>query len=99
MRCEELRDLLDLHVDGELPEEVTRKLERHLLRCPACAYEARTLEQTGAMLRETVLPAETSPAFRERMAARLRNAFVGHLRPTPAIETGCQWELPFAREG
>ena len=98
MRCEELRDLLDLHLDGELPEETARKLERHLLRCPACAYEARTLEQTREMLREAIPPQETTPAFRERAAARLINALSGHLRPAPEAETGRQWQLPFARE-
>lgn len=97
MRCEELRGLLDMHLDGELPEELARKLERHLLRCPACAYEARTLEQTRAMLREAVPAEETSAAFRERTAARLQEALSTHLRPVPQKEAGRQWKLPFAQ--
>ena len=44
MRCEEWSHLLDLSLDGELPEETARALDRHSLRCPACAYELRTLE-------------------------------------------------------
>ncbi len=97
MRCEELRGLLDLHLDGELPEETARKVERHLLRCPECAYEARTLEQTRAMLREAMSPAETSPAFRERTAARLRDALSAYLRPEREAESARQWRLPFAQ--
>jgi anti-sigma factor RsiW len=98
MRCEELRELLDLHLDGELPEEMSRKLERHLLRCPDCAYEARALEQTRAMLREAISPEETTPAFRERTTARLLDALSAHLRPAREAEVGRQWKLPFAGE-
>lgn len=97
MRCDELRGLLDLYLDAELPEELSRKLDRHLLRCPTCAYEARTLEQTRTMLRESVAPAEPSPAFRERTSARLLNAFADRLRVSPAADLR-QWTLPFARE-
>jgi anti-sigma factor RsiW len=98
MRCEELRGLLDLYLDGELPEETARRLDRHLLRCPACAYEARTLEQTQAMLREAIPPAETSPAFRERASARLLDALAPHLRPAQEAESARQWTLPFLHE-
>ena len=95
MRCEELHGLLDLHLDGELPEETVRRLDRHLLRCPACAYEARALEQTRAMLREAVPPIEASPAFRERTAARLLDTLAPRRRSAPPMEAAHQWELPF----
>lgn len=97
MRCEELRDLLDLHLDGELPEETARKMERHLLRCSACAFEMRALEQTRSLLREAVPTEETSPSFRERTAARLLDAFADRLR-TPTDERARQWTLPFTVE-
>lgn len=98
MRCDELSGLLDLYLDGELPEETARRVDRHLLRCPACAYEVRTLEQTRTMLREAVPPAETSPGFRERAAAHLLDAFAAQLRPASEFERGRQWTLPFSRE-
>ncbi len=98
MRCDELRDLLDLYLDNELQEEAARKLDRHLLRCPNCAYEARTLEQTRAMLREAVSPVETSPGFRERTVARLLDEFADRLRPVREQESVRQWTLPFAEE-
>ncbi len=98
MRCDELLGLLDLYLDGELQEEMARRVDRHLLRCPACAYEARTLEQTRAMLREAIPPAETSPGFRERAAARLLDAFADRLRPAQEVEGTPQWPLPFLRE-
>ena len=94
MRCEEVRELLDLHLDRELAEEMSRKLERHLLRCPACSHEARTLEQTQRMLREAVTAEEPAPGFRERTAARLQDALLTTLSPAPSRERGRQWALP-----
>jgi anti-sigma factor RsiW len=98
MRCEELRSLLDLYLDGELPEEASRKLDRHLLRCPTCAYEARTLEQTRAMLREAIKPAEPSAGFRERTLARLVSALEPGLQPRSRQTVGRQWALELLQE-
>lgn len=100
MRCEEMRDLLDLYMDGELPDETAQRLSRHLLRCTQCASEMQALEQTRSMLREAVPVSETSLAFRERTTARLLDAFAAHLRPVPdAVALGTrQWTLPFPRE-
>jgi hypothetical protein len=83
---------------AELPEERAQKIERHLLRCPACAYEARTLEQTRALLRESVQPAEASPAFRERTVARLLDTLAPYLRPESETPQGRQWTLPLLSE-
>ena len=97
MKCEETKSLLDLHLDGDLPLELADKLDRHLLRCPQCAGELRSLEQTKRLLRAAVAPAEPSPAFRERAAARLHNLLASHLRPAVGQEAGRQWILPFSR--
>ena len=97
MRCEEIRSLLDAHLDHELAEELNRRVDRHLLRCAACSYEARTLEQTRSMLREAVPPAVTSPGFRERAAARLLDA-LPELHPAPSGDAARQWSLPFSRD-
>jgi anti-sigma factor RsiW len=97
MRCDELKGLLDLYLDDELPEEQSRKIERHLLRCPACGGELRALEQTRAMMREAIARAEPSPAFRERASARLLAAFSTHLRPAQEMESARQWSLPFPK--
>jgi anti-sigma factor RsiW len=98
MRCEELRSLLDLYLDGELPEEAAQKLDRHLLRCPACTYEVRTLEQTRAMLREAVEPTVTAPGFRERALARLLNALEPSLHARPRQQYGRQRSLELLQD-
>ena len=98
MRCEEWEHLLNLSLDGELPEETARALDRHTMRCPACAYELRTLEQTRRMLRDADLSEAPSDGFRQRTAARLRDALTDRTRPAASRESAWQWILPFARE-
>src|SRR5437016_2264277 len=96
MNCSELRELIDLYIDGELPEEACGRVERHLFGCRECAFEARSLEQTRGFLREAFAPGEASPGFRERAAARLRYSLSDVLaKPEPAAN---QWSLPFLRE-
>jgi anti-sigma factor RsiW len=94
MRCIDLKGLLDLYVDGDLPQEVRAGIDRHLLRCADCAFEVRSLEQTRAHLREAYVQAESSPAFREKMAARLERTFEDVIRTEPT-QAANQRELPF----
>lgn len=94
MRCDVARELLDLYVDEELPEETAVQVERHLLRCPECAFDVSSLERTRALLRESETPEECSPSFRERALARLTDTFADRLHPRlPAAAR--QWSLPF----
>ncbi len=97
MRCNKITELLDLYIDCELAEETRARVDRHLLRCSECAFEVRSLEQTRALLRDAFPSAESSPAFREKMAARLLEEFADQLRPEPIRSEG-QWSLPFLRE-
>ena len=97
MTCGEIKELLDLYLDNELSEEARTRLERHLLKCPDCAFQLRSLEQTRELLLESFSPAEASPSFRERMSARLQDAFSDTLRPEPVVD-GWQRELPFSRQ-
>ena len=98
MRCEEVQGLLDQHLEKALTEEMSGKIERHLLRCPGCAYEARTLEQTCSLLRESLEVAEASPGFRERTAARLQHALFPE-NPAESTGIGRQWKLPLLIDG
>ena len=97
MRCEETLNLIDLYLDGELPEELKAKVDRHLLRCLACGGEVRALEQTRALLSQAFAPEAPSPSYRERASARLLDRLAPHLRPEPALTDPRQWELPFAK--
>ena len=94
MRCDDVQSMLDLHLESELTAELNTKVERHLLRCPVCAYEAHTLEQTRSMLQSAVPVAEPSPGFRERTAARLLNELGDSQSDELRRERGRQWTLP-----
>ena len=98
MKCEEFQSLLGLRREGALPEELELRVERHLLRCPQCAYEVQSQEQAYRMLCASFLPTEASPSFRERTLAKLADRFADRLRPVVPIETGRQWALPLLKE-
>lgn len=98
MRCNTVHALLDLHLEHQLPEELAQQIERHLMRCASCAFEARTLEQTYGLLRAAVPPVTPSPAFRERAAARLLDALAPHLHSRPEQTDTRQWRLPLLQE-
>lgn len=97
MRCDMMRGLFDLYLDGELPEEQARVIERHVMRCQSCGGELRSLEQARILLRESVALEEPSPAYRERANARLLAAFASHLQPAQESENSRQWTLPFQK--
>ena len=94
MRCDQLEELLDYYLDNDLSEEGRAKVERHVLRCPDCAFRVRALEQTRALLRGAYSPAEASPSFRERMSARLEDDLADVLRHEP-VEDSRQRILSF----
>jgi len=77
---DELRDLIDDYVDGELPAGERDSVARHLLDCPACREQERALR---TLLDEAAaLPRELDPA-RELwpgIAVRLRPSVVAFPR-------------------
>jgi anti-sigma factor RsiW len=50
MTCEELRELLDGYVDGELGLVNSLQFERHLKDCPACAALSRRYKQLRSVV-------------------------------------------------
>ena len=50
MNCEQMRNLLDEYVDGELSAEGRRAVERHLAGCEACRAELEALKKTAALV-------------------------------------------------
>jgi anti-sigma factor RsiW len=96
--CEQARELIGPYVDDDLPAEARQRLENHLLRCPACAYEAQSLTITRARLREGRGEVVASDSFRARVLASLRDDNP-HLAPeeperTPYSQYALPMELP-----
>ncbi|MCS6950068.1 MAG: zf-HC2 domain-containing protein, partial [bacterium] len=85
MTCSEIRDLLGNYMDEELSDRMMQRVEKHLLRCPACAYEARSLEQARQLLRRGVERPMVSDALGERVLQQVAERFV-HLRPHSSEE-------------
>jgi len=94
MRCEEFTNLIDLYLDGDLSDESRAGVQRHVIRCESCAFMLRSLEQSRELLRDSHPRAQSSPAFRERAAAKLQDCFADVLRREPEVAEG-QWSLPF----
>ena len=94
MRCNEFRSLTDLYTDGNLPNELVERVEKHLLICSQCAGEVRSLEQVRALLSESIPVAGSTASFRDRTIARLHHELEGHLRAAPSVVDSRQWILP-----
>lgn len=81
MKCAEVRELLGNYMDQELTENMMQRIEKHLLRCPACAYEARSIEQAREMLRRGVETPMVSEVLGERILRYIAERFP-HLQAT-----------------
>jgi len=95
--CKEIAVLSQLHIDGDLPEELEVQVERHLLQCRECSFQLRSLEQTTDLLKEAFPPELSSSSYRERALARLQEN-LSDVLAQPLPEEQSQWALPFLRD-
>jgi anti-sigma factor RsiW len=70
MKCPKVQDHLSAYVDGEVPEELRRKLEAHLEACTICRAELAALGRLDQAL--ATLPAPASPDVTRRVLAQVR---------------------------
>lgn len=82
-----LREWLELDLEGRLPERLQPRLAAHLESCPDCQRERRELAALTELVRETRL--EVRPGFREQVVAALPAAGWETARPRA-------WRLPAA---
>lgn len=75
MKCADVRELLSNYMDQELTETMMQRVEKHLLRCSNCAYEARSIEQARDLLRQSVESPMVSEQIGERVLHHLRQRF------------------------
>ena len=88
MQCRDCRDALGPRLDGELPPDEAREIDRHLATCPSCAREYGTLTETHRILSENLMQYQAPDVLK----ARIRSAVVG--APTarePARATPPWW--------
>lgn len=91
MRCEDVKELLVAHADGELTPEERERVDSHLANCEGCRRERAALGSTGDLL---ALLGESPPAGRGfaakvLAAARGEDPWCGHIRrELPALLDG-----------
>jgi copper chaperone CopZ len=76
MKCEEIRDLLALYVDGFLSPEEKLIVERHLQECPDCIEEFEQLQNVVQQLHE-LDPIEIPAGLKERIQQSLQEELGG----------------------
>lgn len=50
MTCRDARDLASSYLDGELPQEICDRIQRHLLSCASCREEIESLRMAVEVL-------------------------------------------------
>ncbi|MCU0724292.1 MAG: zf-HC2 domain-containing protein [Planctomycetes bacterium] len=82
MRCEEIRELLVAHADGELDDVERERVDSHLANCPACRRERAAFESTGNLLSllGPVPGAGRSISARVMATVRGEDPWCGHIR-------------------
>ncbi len=50
MDCLQVQNLLNAHIDAELPKEMSDRIQGHILSCASCGREARELKELSVKL-------------------------------------------------
>jgi anti-sigma factor RsiW len=88
MNCEQIRQLLDAHQDGELEGSLQFEVQEHLKSCPDCRKEAEAINSFNSLVR-TAMPMYKAPA---ELKARIRASLREENAPR------APWSFPFKRE-
>ncbi len=65
-----LQSISDL-IDGELPAEICKELDRHLAECPDCRIVFNTTKKTVELYHDDPVEASLPSSVRERLFLRL----------------------------
>ncbi len=68
MDCLQVQNLLNAHIDAELPKEMSHRIQGHILSCAACGREARELKELSVKL--NTLPRGCAPASLKSLIIR-----------------------------
>jgi anti-sigma factor (TIGR02949 family) len=80
--CEPVRGHLDAYLSGELPDETSREVRRHLENCPQCTAELETRARVRTQLQAAVRAAGVPP----NLESRIRHAVRGEVsRPRTGL--------------
>jgi anti-sigma factor RsiW len=85
--CTKNRKHLNAYMDGELPDQALREVERHLAGCPACLLELNRLRELAPLLEKDEVP----PVPAGLSARILAEAAVRQKRKECQKTSGWQW--------
>jgi mycothiol system anti-sigma-R factor len=88
MNCEEIRQLLDAYLDGELEEALQPEVQKHLNSCADCRKEGNATASFSSLIR-TTMPIYKAPA---ELKARIRASLREESAP------GSNWLFRFRRQ-
>lgn len=72
--CKEYFERISEYLDGELDEDICRKIDQHLQDCPECLECIDSLRRSIQLCKEAVKE-EIPPDIRERLRSTLRDCF------------------------
>lgn len=82
MNCRDAQSLASNYLDGELPEEMGARIQRHLLRCAACRDEVESLRTAVQLLAATHAPPTlTEAGVRVALASLARELEIDRRTP------------------
>jgi anti-sigma factor RsiW len=95
MNCQETRNWLDAHFDGELDLPHSVEIERHMADCPACT---RARQNLSVLRKQMQAAAFTAPDFLRRTVTRAieREAGIGSRRKNRPFQFGLGWIISTA---
>jgi anti-sigma factor RsiW len=106
LRCEEVQDVLEAYVDGDLPAAGEARVRAHLGSCPSCAAELALAEAIQRELRSLPVP-DCPPevlrkvvpfTLRERRTARPFRAALAAAMLAAAVGASVFFLGPFRQE-
>lgn len=96
MRCEEARNLLSAHFDGELPSEVAATVTEHLAGCAECRQRVETMRELSELASHGPEPAASDTLW-DKLATKLDSTGVqSPLRAKPITITFTRQTLGLA---
>jgi len=96
VNCQEIKNLMDAYLDGELDPVTSQKVEQHLRDCPKCeqAYEMETA--MAQAISQAAPYYKAPPELRERIQVSLREAIGASTRRGAAEEDSLPVRRPEA---
>ena len=90
MRCRYVKQKLDRYIQGDLPEPMSKRVERHLHKCRDCADTLSRIKTLAGLFEDTSLP-PVPAGFSERLMQRAHQRQYLQQTSEPAVIRLWEW--------